>query len=166
MQHMASVTIHAHTPAFAPMPHLGVFVADEAIFGNPFDQAYLPLLIACDILRMNVLSDLQGWLSQFHLFLLKRLHPDFYGLQDLQDEPECCFSLPRLIPVAIACCFQAGPAHHCCSSFLPYLCHSSSLLLGHHTYDLVSVRARSACTYPRLGLLPTADCCPMLPVSP
>src|SRR5215472_7538763 len=115
-QHMAFVSIHAHAPAFAPVPHLGVFNADASIFGDSFDKAHLPFLIDLHILRLDMLGNLQRWLSQFSFFLRERLHPGFHGLQD---ESERFVSLLALIPVTIECCFHAGPTHHCCTGFLP-----------------------------------------------
>ena len=39
------------TSAFAPISHLGVFHADSSIFGDPLDQAGLPVRVRFNILR-------------------------------------------------------------------------------------------------------------------
>ena len=53
VEHMADVTIDAHTLAFAPMSHLDVFYADAPIFGNAFDQACFSFVIDVSILLFH-----------------------------------------------------------------------------------------------------------------
>jgi len=164
VEDMPSVTIHTHAPAFSSVPHVGVFVTFASIFGDPFDQVRLPLLSICDILRLHMLSNLQGWLHHLHFFRRKCLYPGCHRLQILQNEPERFFSLSRLIPVSIERGFQASSALQRCSGFLPDLCQFLSLLLGHRANDRISARAHSNCRYPRLGQFPRAGCYPTLRV--
>jgi hypothetical protein len=76
VQHLALAPVHPRTSAFAPVVHLGVFDTDASVSRHSLDQTHLPFLI--DLPR-----DFQGWLSQFHLFPLERLHPGFHRLQHL-----------------------------------------------------------------------------------
>src|SRR6266853_1295722 len=108
VKHMAFVSIYAHTATFASVAHLPSFDADTSIFGHPFDQARFPLLIDWHILLFDLPGAFQGRLSQFRLFLLQGLHPAFHRLHHFPDEAQRLFSLPKLIPVAIECRFQAG----------------------------------------------------------
>jgi hypothetical protein len=72
-----------------------------SIFGHPFDQAGFPLLIDVHLLLFDLPGEGEGRLSQFHLFLWQGLHPACPPLQDVQDEAQRLFWLPKLIPVAI-----------------------------------------------------------------
>src|SRR6266567_1717336 len=56
--HMPHVTIHSHTPTFAPMAHLGVFNADTPIFGNALDEAGFAFLIDLHILLLDLIRNL------------------------------------------------------------------------------------------------------------
>src|SRR5439155_14731309 len=56
MQHMAFVAIHPHATTFASVAHLPVFHADAPLFGDPLDQADLPLLIDLYVLRLDCLA--------------------------------------------------------------------------------------------------------------
>src|SRR4249920_3768261 len=57
--HMAFVSINAHTATFASVAHLPIFDADASIFGHPFDQAGLPLLINLHVLLFDLPGDFQ-----------------------------------------------------------------------------------------------------------
>ena len=50
---MAFVSIDAHTPAFTPMSHLGVFDADAPVFSYTFDQAGFSFVIDAHILLFH-----------------------------------------------------------------------------------------------------------------
>ena len=103
---------------------------------TPLDQAGFAVLVRLDILRFDLLGNLQRRLRQVCLFLRQGLDPGFHRVQHVQDEAQSFFSAGYLVPIPVKSCLQARCAHHFGSRLFGYLDQLPPLLVSHHAHDL------------------------------